>query len=381
MKFTKRIAHYAVAMVLITCAICINSTTCRTQSEFVNNIKVVSETLSTRENLIQVCFFNKEVGWIFSETNIYKTENGGNTWSRIPFKIKEKEVVSTCQFINRKIGWIVVQRNADYSDDTQYFKVLKTTNGGKSWTSKRFEQNAVVSGMTFDKTETGWIAGYHKNGMSSNGVKYLLTKTTDGGRNWRDRSNAIVDTIADLRSNSPNEKVYKETIVGIIKSSSSRLVVFLGNGIVLHTLDGGETWQRFETPNEKLSPFVKAGVMELGSIWILRGQFGIHGLFSEVILQENHKNFVKSRLPRGYFTDFVDFSENQFIVIGTVDTELFNKQRVVILSSFDFGRTWQSIYEDLATSRTNSVSRASERNVWAVGTNGTLYHLFDPSIR
>src|SRR5688572_12770167 len=72
-------------------------------------------------------------------------------------------------FIDSLYGWYIAQ------NDTIY----KTTNGGYTWSSIRVNPTyfSSMKGIYFTNSTTGWLAGF-----SSNNNK--IAKTTNGGLNW-----------------------------------------------------------------------------------------------------------------------------------------------------------------------------------------------------
>jgi photosystem II stability/assembly factor-like uncharacterized protein len=112
-------------------------------------IKVVESILDKNDNLTQVFFISHKVGWIVGESHLYKTINSGISWKKMSFFIKRKEQVSKFQFINEKVGLAIVQRKASFDDETQNYKVLKTTNGGRTWKTLKSEKNPIISGVVF----------------------------------------------------------------------------------------------------------------------------------------------------------------------------------------------------------------------------------------
>jgi photosystem II stability/assembly factor-like uncharacterized protein len=112
------------------------------------------------------------VGWDGSGTEIFRTTNGGTTWTRLAkpsaWGIKLGDVV----FANATRGWAV-------GGDT----VIETTDGGKTWTEQNVGShsalnaisfvNSALNAISFVSPTHGWVAG---QGGS------ILTTATGGGR-------------------------------------------------------------------------------------------------------------------------------------------------------------------------------------------------------
>ncbi|WP_151736364.1 WD40/YVTN/BNR-like repeat-containing protein [Paenibacillus tengchongensis] len=79
-------------------------------------------------------FLNAETGWIINDDRLYKTVNGGTTWTALPTssvlqsKLLEYPEIVKLQFISRDVGWLLIQKEEDRRSI-----LLQTTNGGVSW--------------------------------------------------------------------------------------------------------------------------------------------------------------------------------------------------------------------------------------------------------
>lgn len=93
----------------------------------------------------------------------FKTTNGGINWKKI-----NEYKFGQMQFINSNIGYA---RNIDSSITTIY----KTTDGGETWTSV-FEIDKNIKSMHFLNENVGFFIAYGE----------LIYKTIDGGRTWQE---------------------------------------------------------------------------------------------------------------------------------------------------------------------------------------------------
>lgn len=84
------------------------------------------------------------------------------------------------KFVDPNHGWILGQyftRSGIVVNLAYQSQILKTTNGGDSWSDQVLD-NCVLIGMEFTDTSAGWLVGQTKG---RNGIIY---KTTDGGTSW-----------------------------------------------------------------------------------------------------------------------------------------------------------------------------------------------------
>lgn len=106
-------------------------------------------------------------------------------------------------FLDDKTGWIAGQNG----------RIMKTTDGGKTWKRQPSGATAMLGGLFFISDKIGWVSG----------VKGTILKTTDGGETW-------------VKQNSGTDQ--QLTKVSFVDEKNGWVI---GSAIV-HTSDGGETW-------------------------------------------------------------------------------------------------------------------------------------------
>ena len=144
--------------------------------------------------------------------DIYKTTDGGITWNRLSIYIDEG--ISSVFFIDENVGFI--------SGGFNQRKVMKTTNGGATWTQVF---NQVFGQMQFIDNQIGYA---HRVGYST-GIMY---KTVDGGITW-------------------NESIEVEEDINAFDFVDQDNGYFVGDqGIIYKTTDGGTNWEKLEIPYE-----------------------------------------------------------------------------------------------------------------------------------
>jgi hypothetical protein len=99
-----------------------------------------------------VCFLD----FFTSDTNLYRTTDGGNSWHGIKFG-----QIMSIQIIDRKIAYVA-------GDD-----IYKTTNGGDNW-YKVLDNSNGCNCIKFINQNTGFACNNGKN----------IYYTTNGGENW-----------------------------------------------------------------------------------------------------------------------------------------------------------------------------------------------------
>jgi len=169
-----------------------------------------SEFLGYPNHLTAICFPSASTGYIFGEEIYYKTTNSGINWNKsdMPFKFIE------ASFLDNNTGYALA-KSSNQGDTTV---VLKTTNGGGSWSNYRLRKNNSFKGVKVINTNLAYVfetGNFHRTtnaGLSwvlygpysfidnwdahdtylwgvgtSNQTSYTLariSKSTDNGLNW-----------------------------------------------------------------------------------------------------------------------------------------------------------------------------------------------------
>jgi photosystem II stability/assembly factor-like uncharacterized protein len=105
--------------------------------------------------------------------SIYRTTDGGSTWTRLSSPLPDQEV-SDIEFVSATTGWAIGVNNA----------ILRTTNGGSSW-SARVSQGWVYPPYLLEISAVdathAWIGGYSTQNYSS---YYNVVLRTSNGTDW-----------------------------------------------------------------------------------------------------------------------------------------------------------------------------------------------------
>ncbi len=146
-------------------------------------------------SLIDIYFPTPDQGWVvggFSDRPnptyddvqpvILRTEDGGKTWDDRLKSMRSEFPKGTwgwkIQFLDSQLGFVSLENM------TQAF-ILKTTDGGRSWTKMPVIGNANLEGIGFLNATEGWVGGWgdidFELGTSS--------VTADGGKTWKNADN------------------------------------------------------------------------------------------------------------------------------------------------------------------------------------------------
>jgi photosystem II stability/assembly factor-like uncharacterized protein len=222
--------------------------------------------------LSPLSFVNATTGWVIGTlassgasqgAALYKTTNGGTTWSRQ--LLSGWSAGFGIQFVDSNHGWAEVV-NGSQTNFT--FSIVQTTDGGNRWTAV-YSSNTTFCIPSFVDANNGWGAlGTMATGRSS------VSQTTDGGWTWHEQlSDSATGSFRAIQfldvSNGwvvgDSGKIFRTTNGGATwtrmtnsgNNSEHRILFFLdanvgwigsrvfgdqGEGILLHTADGGKSW-------------------------------------------------------------------------------------------------------------------------------------------
>ncbi len=229
---------------------------------------------------------------------VMKSINGGNTW--------------TVQY-DHQGQWL---RSVYFKDTLNGFAVgdsgvfLQTVNGGNSWTPVSAPLMRDWNDIAFTSNSTGFVVG------GTNGIETII-QTSDGGTSW---TTLIDGPGARLRS------------IYFITSSNGKIVG--DTSALLHTLDGGQTWQHDTVPNVVNVNFT--------SVCFYNDTLGIIGAYGG-----NEFIYTSSALPSAY-------------TAGAFFTDTTNVQLIGLINTYGYTCQYQFIYSTDSSFHHFSLSSTAE---------------------
>jgi photosystem II stability/assembly factor-like uncharacterized protein len=177
------------------------------------------------------------LGTVSAAMRLYTTSNGGQTW--------EPHADLPAEAPLKVCGLTVVNANVVYATGTNepgdFSAIMKTVDGGRSWTAKSLEAYAsiLIDNHFFDEQRGLVVGGYTdvpRARRTRDDVQPVILLTEDGGETW-------VNLLRDFTSQYPKgEWGWKIFVV-----NANVIYVSLENffdGAVAKTEDGGKTWRR-----------------------------------------------------------------------------------------------------------------------------------------
>lgn len=207
MNFFKTIIVLSPLLIFMDCSLDDSSVLNPTQDyKLLKTIQLPKESVYNR-----IKFFDNNIGWVTGLNGIiYKTTNGGESWSLQNTGISED--IWQLKFIDERTLWL-----------TTVNSVYKSIDGGSSWATKlsNVEFSRFVAMDCFDEN-TVWVSG-----TADGQIMY----TSDSGANWQFQKVDTLGRIVSLSFLNKNEGFALSNITGIYKTTNS-----------------GFTWSNIPTP-------------------------------------------------------------------------------------------------------------------------------------
>jgi photosystem II stability/assembly factor-like uncharacterized protein len=177
------------------------------------------------------------LGTVSEAMRLYTTSNGGATWEPRP-DLPAAAPQKVC-------GLTVVNENVVYAtgtnDPSDFAAIMKTVDGGRTWTATSLEAHAsiLIDNHFFDEQRGLAVGGFTdvpRERRTRDDVQPVILQTEDGGNTW-------VNLLQDFTSQYPKgEWGWKIFVV-----DANVIYVSLENfhaGAIAKTSDGGKTWRR-----------------------------------------------------------------------------------------------------------------------------------------
>jgi photosystem II stability/assembly factor-like uncharacterized protein len=179
----------------------------------------------TNSRYDDVFFLNDNLGWAAKGGNgaVYKTTNGGTTWTQQVVSSATNEYYRNIEFLNEGMGFLGTLDNNFY----------KTVDGGASWqrVNNISPYPEAICGLDCVGASTVY-------GCGAFFYPAYIIKSTDSGNTWQyiDMS-AYADALVEITFINEN--------VGFVSGSD------VNGAVILKTTDGGVTWTKIYNSNEE----------------------------------------------------------------------------------------------------------------------------------
>ncbi|HPI12279.1 MAG TPA: YCF48-related protein, partial [Catalimonadaceae bacterium] len=286
--------------------------------------------LPTANQLRDVHFINDQTGWAVGEYGtILRTDNGGISWTSQ--EGGTSKMLNDVLFLNNQTGWVCGSNGT----------LLKTMNGGETWQQFPFGTVKTLDALSFPVSNIGYAVG--ENG--------LIIKTTNGGYSWNPQVSGTSSFLTSV-SFVDEQTGWATGLFGTIlkttnggdswnAQSSGTSYSFMNscfintqigwaagdNGTLLKTTNGGSTWQ-----NQ-----VSGTTNTIQAIQFTDSQNGIY-VSEQGKIRTTSNGGTSWNLRQTYISESLlmacPTSAGKWIVVGNKGT---------ILQSVNNGISWQSL--------------------------------------
>jgi photosystem II stability/assembly factor-like uncharacterized protein len=293
------------------------------------------------EYLWKVRFANENIGWVASNSHIWKTTNGGATWFA-----QDTSRGATSALYALDTNTVFCANYDGVSSATA--GIRRTTNGGITWQAVD-SSGFAFSEFAFVSPQVGFASGY----TWVSGSKYIaiIKKTSTAGTAW---ITVYLDTTTSY-----------DIFEGISFANQSRGWAIAYSGVVFNTTDSGTTWNRQDSSVSYPFPLRDIFFISPDSGWAVGGISG-----TMVIARTTNGGSSWSVTEKGGSSlrevKFLNSRVGWFV--GALNGEPFIGQTT------NGGETWetqQCTPSDL--SGFESFSMVNERVGWAVGGTSKIY--------
>lgn len=336
------------------------------------------------KRLTQALFINPQKGWARTSEFLFKTVDGGVTWSPLPFEAGDSSEISSFVFVNESHGWLAVTKrvyNERYGLGNSSL-IFATNDDGHIWSKQTDLPDEIkISRIEFWNTNNGYAIGSHVvDPPRSQGPPYdeiLVLRTTDGGEVWTDISESVR---TELQTESGTRSDFGSSI-HLLSATDALLLTRAGR--VMQTKDQGKTWKilvkfQDERPNGMVSSigYRKLVFDPAQRFSLIAGATGDEGYWGDLVVNGDDTPWTSYELRLIPIDDAIFLSKDEVIACGIDLRSRGNDNRTsgsgVILHSLDRGKTWTVIYQSKTAEEFISLTKVNESEFYAVSDTGTL---------
>ncbi|MCG9127119.1 hypothetical protein JT359_05900 [Candidatus Poribacteria bacterium] len=181
---------------------------------------------SNSEYNLNGIFIDDNIGWIVGDWGtLLKSIDNGKSFEKVDSSSFQQKSLKAIYFIDKIHGWIITSSNPEDIDNPG--SIFHTNDGGKTW-SNQLKTDRALFGIHFTDLNTGWVVG----------DKRAIYTTSDGGKNWIDitkGSNIRHKDEYGQPEHLGNEPLHTFTLYNVDFSDIENGWIVGDLGVILHT--------------------------------------------------------------------------------------------------------------------------------------------------
>lgn len=181
------------------------------------------------KNGLNSLYVSEKIGWIVGDWNtLLLTVDGGKSFIGVVESVFDKQSLKDVSFIDNDNGWIIT--NSTHEDSVNSGYIYNTNDGGQTW-QEQFTTSSSLFGIHFVDKMSGWVVG----------DKRSLYVTNDGGNTWKfvtDDSNQRHKEEYGQPEYLGNEPLHTFTLYDIDFTDNHHGWIVGDLGVILHTTTG-----------------------------------------------------------------------------------------------------------------------------------------------
>jgi photosystem II stability/assembly factor-like uncharacterized protein len=188
----------SIALISISCT---SPTTASEPAENRLRAEKISDLPHPGRSWYKVQFINEQDGWLVQGKELWRTNNGGRNWKLLYSGDSTWDIAATIQdldFVDRLTGWILASPGGIY----------KTVDGGITWTrlNDPLPNGTIYSVELLQDGKEAWASGLINSAprkesaghFSRDDSNAVILHTIDGGQNWKQQVISTTRTVVDL---------------------------------------------------------------------------------------------------------------------------------------------------------------------------------------
>ncbi len=312
---------------------------------------------STKNNLYSLHFID-DIGWIVGDWGtVLKSIDSGETFEKVDENFFNKQSLKDVYFTNKQTGWVVTYNNPNDSENTGY--IYNTTDGGTSW-QVQFSTTSALFGLKFIDEKTGWVVGDQRS----------IYYTTNGGKNWESLTQGSNERHKQEYGQPEylgNEPLHTFTLYDIDFVDTKHGWIVGDLGVILHATHGTDRKEKIVWKHQRGGPRFhnSADGLLLGVDFISKTIGWAVGENGTILHTRNGGvTWNAQSNPTHLFYDVCLTTQNHAYVVG---------DRGAIMHSDDGGANWKA--QDSRTAECFSATHfVSHEEGWAAAEAGIILH-------